>query len=83
MSDGVVDFTTEDHCQGNFSKLLLTDNCVSPVLDNTLFKLMDNSNRDIYPNFSGNELRIDQVEISNIFHNMNSMINITNNGARI
>jgi hypothetical protein len=38
---------------------MLDDECVSPDLERTLFKFMDNQNRDIYEEYEGNELILD------------------------
>jgi hypothetical protein len=75
--------SSEGDCEESFNLLHLSDNCVSPALERTMFKFMDNGQRDSYTDFSGNELVTNQLEVSNLFYEMNSLINITSNGGRV
>lgn len=80
---GVTDFSTPENCAQNFESLKLSDDCKNPDLERTFMRFVDTKNRGIYNAFSGNFLSLQSVTISNIFYGMNSLINVTESGAKI
>jgi hypothetical protein len=62
--------------------LRLSDDCQFGE-PRTLFKLVAGSNSAFYPEFTNNNLELNNTAVRNIFYGMNSMINMTEQGGRV